>query len=77
MNDWIELNEHRGAADGGPLRPYGVYHVMVEEGTEKPKGRAVIELHLRPIGWHTPEGALYRNAFVRFLRCRRIGDLPD
>ena len=71
--DWIDLDEHGGAA--GPLS-YGVYRVNIEQGQEV-KIPDEIKLHVTPErGWCWPDGREYRNPFSRMLRCKRVGDLP-
>ena len=63
-----------------PLRDLGVYDVEVVEGDTVQSPPEVIRLHFTGTtadGWTMPDGSPYHNPFAKFLRYRRVGDLPD
>ncbi|MCH7664859.1 MAG: hypothetical protein IH936_02890 [Acidobacteria bacterium] len=68
------------AFEAQPVRERGVYDVEVVVGDRVQSPPVVIRLHFLAgdFGdWTMPDGRPYDNPVGRFLRYRRVGDLPD
>ncbi len=73
--DWMKLNEKGGFDSPNPVPP-GIYVVEVEEGIERPHIVQITLHHDKLRGWLERGGRKYFNPVVKFIRCKKVGNLP-